>query len=649
MAKTDNAQTIMGLSFFGVVNFIISPTVFLTSLTAQKDQFFRNWDVYVVAKNTGSGIAPQGDKRRCTDFLISNGRITIDSIFDTTPIAVGDLIYVIQPFVGENTYIVDQASNTLKQSSDAQVQTAALAYTKVKELAWTGKVGAARIRFDLRVDNILGTASAVVYKNGVPVTTNAAATPVFTVWTDATANYQTFTQDIGGLVTGDLIQIYALVSAAPRIAFVQNFRIYYDIVALPSVTAVEDAVYIDSINGVAGTADPIGTATQPVNNWADAQTIARSKNLTTFKLVHGVITLTADISGYKFIGSQYSDPAAAYIDNCMLLSGFTASKCSFQDINIYGVGASSLSRCGGFSGCSRVVVSTLPNCYAFYRCTNIVTTAISAGASFIDCGSVNATTITGSYVFINCRLIQATTMTDSGNIVNCGELNVTTLVRPVDINGCGIGTATTMDFTGAAGNKETYRLNGFPVTITNLTGAATTLEFSGDFTLIIAASCTAGTINVRGNITLINNALGTTVNDYTVTGSAAIIIVLLNNLISSMLTLNETGGTLTTDGLVQILWENNAPFGCFEPLTLKIDLTNQAAGDTIVVRAWERIRLGGGQKQFDHQAFAGAIPVGGDVLIYIDFKPNRFGVGATVEHTVVAAPFNIDWEIMRKE
>ena len=95
-----------------------------------------------------------------------------------------------------------------------RLNTGAIIYTLVKQLAWTGKVGGARVIFDLKVDNPAGIASAVIYKNGVPVTTNPAATPTYTVYTNVSGIYQTFQQDVSGLSVGDLVQIFALVNAA---------------------------------------------------------------------------------------------------------------------------------------------------------------------------------------------------------------------------------------------------------------------------------------------------------------------------------------------------------------------------------------------------------------------------------------------------
>ncbi len=117
------------------------------------------------------------------------------------------------------------------------------------------------------------------------------------------------------------------------------------------------------------------------------------------------------------------------------------------------------------------------------------------------------------------------------------------------------------------------------------------------------------------------------------------------NLVIATLTDTETGGTLTTDGAVQILWENNAPFGIFEPVVLKVDFTNQTAGETVVIRMYERLAPGGGLVEFDHLTFAGVQdPLGK----YIDLKPNRFGVRITIERTAGVAQDYV-WEIVSRE
>lgn len=119
----------------------------------------------------------------------------------------------------------------------------------------------------------------------------------------------------------------------------------------------------------------------------------------------------------------------------------------------------------------------------------------------------------------------------------------------------------------------------------------------------------------------------------------------LNNIwtiVNALLVLTETGGTYTTTGAVENIYVNNAPAGIFRPVCVKVDLTNQAGGDTYIIQTSYRIIDGGNLIVQDTQTLAG---VQDPALINIDLEPNRFGIQVTGEHTVVAAAFDIDWEV----
>ena len=76
-----------------------------------------------------------------------------------------------------------------------------------------------------------------------------------------------------------------------------------------------------------------------------------------------------------------------------------------------------------------------------------------------------------------------------------------------------------------------------------------------------------------------------------------------------------------------------------------IDLSNQAGGDTVVIRQYKKIKSGGAYVGFTDDAvwtFAGVpdpllIDISGD-------HGNMYGFKVTIEHTVVAAPFDVDHE-----
>ncbi len=94
--------------------------------------------------------------------------------------------------------------------------------------------------------------------------------------------------------------------------------------------------------------------------------------------------------------------------------------------------------------------------------------------------------------------------------------------------------------------------------------------------------------------------------------------------------LEETGGSLTTDGTEQDIYINNAPAGVFRPICVKIDFTNQTATETIVLKTYYRIADGGNLIQQDVVTYAGVPTV---PLINIELEPNRFGIQVTMEKT----------------
>lgn len=103
----------------------------------------------------------------------------------------------------------------------------------------------------------------------------------------------------------------------------------------------------------------------------------------------------------------------------------------------------------------------------------------------------------------------------------------------------------------------------------------------------------------------------------------------------AVLTLQETGGEITTDGTEQYLYVVSDPIGVFRPDCVFVDLDNMVGGDTVVFRTYYRIDPTGGMELTEYASYTG-IDGGladGVKLIVIDLYPTRFGVQVTIERT----------------
>ncbi|MFQ5353376.1 MAG: hypothetical protein ACE5DR_00380 [Thermodesulfobacteriota bacterium] len=93
-------------------------------------------------------------------------------------------------------------------------------WTKVKELR-VGRGGSLKIEFDGKYILFAGpptTVAARIYKNAIPYGTLRNLTTV----------YQTYTETLGGLAPGDLLQLYYVCNGTDDEVFVRNFRLYAD-------------------------------------------------------------------------------------------------------------------------------------------------------------------------------------------------------------------------------------------------------------------------------------------------------------------------------------------------------------------------------------------------------------------------------------
>lgn len=100
------------------------------------------------------------------------------------------------------------------------------------------------------------------------------------------------------------------------------------------LTQAQEAAYqgiisIDLTNGTAGTTFPVGTKSEPVNNLADAITLSNNLGIRHF-LVRGAITLTQAFTDWTFEGQ------GADFEDTVNLNGQDVSGSSFIDVTLAG-------------------------------------------------------------------------------------------------------------------------------------------------------------------------------------------------------------------------------------------------------------------------------------------------------------------------
>ncbi len=213
------------------------------------------------------------------------------------------------------------------------------------------------------------------------------------------------------------------------------------------------AVWIDTVNGTAGTDNfTHGTVGIPSSNITDAKAIADSLGLKRFVVIQGsTITLNATFDSYSFTGDHWA----------LALNGQDVKGTAFVGAEVTGTGTSSDGD-PHFDDCGMGAVN-LPPCH-LHRCGITGTITIGAGDYIVDqCYSKIAGTGAPSFDF------------------QAGELNTNLSIR---------------HYSGG-------------VEIQNMGGAGTdTMSLEGGGQLVINANCSGGTVAVRGNFTVTDNASG---------------------------------------------------------------------------------------------------------------------------------------------
>lgn len=222
--------------------------------------------------------------------------------------------------------------------------------------------------------------------------------------------------------------------------------------------AFGDAVAIDTVNGAAGTLFPLGTPGAPVDNLADALTIATARGLRKFVLA-GSITLGAALNNWRVEGI-----AGNNLVSIVNLGGFDVAGTEFKNVALSGTSI------GFFTGEGCEFFGTLNGIQGiFERCTLLGTVTPAADQDLW---------------LLSCYSGVAGLSTPTLNLTNM-----------------------------AAGGSVSVRAysGGLNVTNCNVGAFASTFEFVAG-QIILAASLTAGTFAVRGVVDISDNSAGATIS-----------------------------------------------------------------------------------------------------------------------------------------
>lgn len=217
--------------------------------------------------------------------------------------------------------------------------------------------------------------------------------------------------------------------------------------------ALDGHVHIDTVNGTAGTDLPIGTAQSPVDNITDARTIADANNISSYHLIND-ITLNAAHVGWNFL----NDDGVVTVN----IGGFDVNDSRFTNVTINGA---------------------------------------SNGAIIADgCKLSSVTELDG--IFLNCELVGTNVLATSSSLVftHCFS-GVAGIGAPV--LDCKAGVASSASIRAYSGGIDVRNFDqvGDNMTIELIAGQ-----------IILASTCTNGTIACRGIGKLTDNSTGTTVN-----------------------------------------------------------------------------------------------------------------------------------------
>ncbi len=259
-----------------------------------------------------------------------------------------------------------------------------------------------------------------------------------------------------GTSATELGKVYLrLNSAAGYNHIVRTDQVYVEYaITSRTVGYADGAIWVDTVNGIAGTEDFVnGTADNPVRTWADALTLSASLKIKRFHIINGsTITLSGNSDHFTLIGSNWT----------LALNGQSCS-----DIYVFGAESVTGTCTGG----------TAPE---FYQC---VFGDATLPPSHLDRCGLTGTITAGS--------------TGSFTLDSCYSL-VSGVSAPI------------FDFGAAIANEDLHlRHYSGGIEIKNLGGTGTdSMSLEGHGQLILNASCSAGTIAMRGHFTITDNVAG---------------------------------------------------------------------------------------------------------------------------------------------
>jgi len=224
------------------------------------------------------------------------------------------------------------------------------------------------------------------------------------------------------------------------------------------IAAFDGAVTIDVLNGVPGTAYPIGTGGQPVNNLNDAKTIATTYNLRSLRVLRDLtIGATDNIDGLFLIGDGKSLSTFTFISGC------STSETTFVTAELTGV----------LSGATNAHFCTL-----------------------VDLFGIGCTTTESN--LIECEF-------ETGTIQLRADNNKKIHISRCESGAAGTSTPPDFDFNGTVGNITFHKYAG-TCQFSNLTQPIQVSFDTSGGAITINSSCTNGTVTIGGATKLVDNS-----------------------------------------------------------------------------------------------------------------------------------------------